>query len=48
MSENLPWLFAAFTVGWALVFGYIAWISGRERETRRKLAALQEMVNNSK
>lgn len=46
MSENLPWLFAAFTIGWALVFGYLAWISKREQETQRRLEALQQLIND--
>ena len=44
MSENLPWLFAAFGIAWGLVFGYLVVISKRERETRKRLAELRELV----
>lgn len=42
----MPWLFAAYGVGWGLIFGYLVVISKRERETRKKIAALQEIVND--
>lgn len=45
MGENLPWLFGAFTVGWALVFGYLVVISKWERDTRKKITELRELVN---
>jgi hypothetical protein len=44
--ENLPWLFGAFTVAWALVFGYLAVISKWERDTRKKIVALRELMHD--
>lgn len=44
MAENLSWLFGAFAIGWALIFGYLFWMSNREKELRRKLADLQALV----
>lgn len=44
MGENIPWLFGAFAVGWALVFGYLIVISQRERDTRKKIAELRDLV----
>lgn len=38
MSDNLPWLFAAFTLGWLIIFAYLAWLSKRERDLRRRFA----------
>jgi len=42
MSDNLPWLFGACTLGWLILFGYLVWLAKRERELRRRVAALQE------
>ena len=44
MAENLSWLFGAFAIGWALIFGYLFWMSNRERELRRKLSDLQTLL----
>lgn len=44
MNENLSWLAAAFAVGWAIVFLYLFWISRREREVRRRVAALEALL----
>lgn len=43
MAENLSWLFGAFALGWALIFSYLFWIAGRERELRRRVATLRNL-----
>jgi CcmD family protein len=45
MAENLPWLFGAFALGWAIVFGYLFWLSGKERALRKRIASLEELVH---
>lgn len=46
MIENLPWLFAAFAIGWAILFFYLYWISKRERTLRRKVAELESRLDD--
>lgn len=41
MEENLKWLFAAFTIGWALILGYLVLIANKERDLRRRMAILE-------
>ncbi len=48
MSENLPWLFGAFAIAWSLIFGYLALISKWERDTRKRVTALRELVSGDK
>lgn len=40
--ENLSYLFAAFSIVWAVLFGYLFTISRRQRELRRELDSLRE------
>jgi CcmD family protein len=47
MTDNQPWLFAAFALGWLIIFLYLAWIAKRERELRRRVDALQLLVDHS-
>ena len=42
--ENLNWLFYAYAIGWLLVLGYLFQISQKERSLRKKIANLQEMI----
>jgi bacteriorhodopsin len=44
MAENLRWLYYAFGFGWALVFLYLFWISRQEQALRKKVAALQALL----
>ena len=44
MAENLSWLAAAFTIGWGILFVYLFWISRKEQEVRRRVAALEELL----
>jgi len=48
MNDNLPWLFGAFALGFTILFGYLFWISGKERSLRRRIAALQELLEQPK
>lgn len=44
MSTNLTWLFAAFAIGWGIVFLYLFRISQKEMDVRRRVAALEELL----
>jgi CcmD family protein len=44
--ENLPWLFGAFALGWALIFAYLFWISRKEQALRRKVGALEALLKD--
>jgi CcmD family protein len=46
MDENLSWLAAAFSIGWGIIFLYLAWISRKESELRRRVAALEELLKD--
>ena len=43
-ESNLGFLFAAFAVAWAVFFGYVFYMSRRERELRRDLDQLRRQV----
>ncbi|MBI5166741.1 MAG: CcmD family protein [candidate division NC10 bacterium] len=40
--ENLGYLFAAYSLVWVLLFGYLYRLSGKARELRRELDSLRE------
>ncbi len=40
--ENTGYLFAAFTIIWALVFGYVLLLSNRQRRLRREIDSLKD------
>lgn len=40
--ENAGYLFAAFTLIWALVFGYVLVLFNRQRRMRREIDLLKE------
>jgi CcmD family protein len=44
-DKNLSWLFYAYGAGWLLIFGYLFSIGRREHALRRKVAELQELIN---
>jgi hypothetical protein len=46
MMENLPWLFYAYGAGWALTFLYLVWIGRKEQSLRRRVAELQERIED--
>ena len=40
--ENAGYLFAAFTIIWAVVFGYVLLLLNRQRRLRREIDSLKE------
>jgi len=40
--ENAGYLFAAFTIIWAVVFGYLFLLFNRQRRLRREINSLKE------
>jgi len=42
--ENAGYLFAAFSVIWALVFGYVLLLFNRQRALRREINSLKEAL----
>ncbi len=42
--ENAGYLFAAFTIIWALVFGYVLLLFNRQRRLRRDINSLKEVL----
>ena len=41
--ENAGYLFAAFTIVWAVVFGYVLVLFNRQRRLRREIDSLKEV-----
>ncbi len=39
--ENAGYLFTAFTILWAVVFGYVIFLFNRQRELRRDIESLK-------
>ena len=46
--ENIGYLFAAYTVIWAVVFGYVLIMHRKQRQLQRKITLLQDAVDRSK
>ncbi|HEY49763.1 MAG TPA: CcmD family protein [Dehalococcoidia bacterium] len=46
--DNLSYLFAAYTVIWAVIFGYVFFVHQRHRRLRRELDTLKEDVEKQK
>ncbi len=42
--ENAGYLFAAFTIAWALIFGYVLMLLNRQRGLRREIESLREAL----
>ena len=42
--ENAGYLLAAFTIIWALVFGYVFLLFNRQRKLRREIDSLKEVL----
>ncbi len=40
-DSELPWLFAVFIITWAAFFGYVFFMSRRQREMRREIETLR-------
>ena len=45
--ENLSYLLAAYTVIWAVVFGYVLFMQRKQRRLQRQINRLQESVDKS-
>ncbi len=43
-ETNLPYLFAVFIITWAVFFGYVFVMSGRQREMRREIEELRKAM----
>ena len=46
--ENAGYLLAAFTVIWAVVFGYILSLFNRQRRLRREINSLKEVFKGKR
>ncbi len=42
--ENAGYLFAAFAIIWAVVFGYVLFVFNRQRRLRREIDSLKEAL----
>ena len=43
-SENLPYLFAAYSVTWVVFFIYVFFVSRRQREMEKQIEELKRAV----
>ena len=43
-EAELPWLFAVYAITWAAFFGYVFFMSRRQREMQREIDALQRAL----
>jgi len=46
--ENLGYLFAAYTIIWAVVFGYIFFMQRKQKSLQRQINRLQESADKPK
>jgi len=44
MDKQLGYLLWGYAAGWLLIFGYLFWISAKERMLRKKISELQEAM----
>ena len=42
--ENAGYIFAAYTIVWAAVFGYVLSLFNRQRRLRREIDSLKEVL----
>jgi len=45
--ENLEYLLAAYTIIWAVVFGYVLFMQRKQRRLQQQINRLQESVDKS-
>ena len=43
-SDNLPYLFAAFAVIWAIFFAYMFFMTRRQQELRNEISRLRHVL----
>ena len=46
--ENLGYLLAAYSVIWAVVFGYVLYMQRKQRKLNKQVEQLQELLEKSK
>ena len=46
--ENIGYLFAAYTVIWAVVLGYVLFMQRKQRRLQQQIDMLQESIDKSK
>ena len=44
-SSNLPWLFAAFAVTWAVFFLYVFFVTRRQQEMQSQIRELRRALD---
>lgn len=44
-SSNLPWLFAAFAVTWAVFFLYVFFVNRRQQEMQIQIKELRQALD---
>ena len=44
-SSNIPWLFAAFAVSWAVFFLYVFFITRRQQEMQSQIRELRRALD---
>ena len=44
-SSNIPWLFAAFAVSWAVFFLYVFFITRRQQEMQSQIRELRQALD---
>ncbi|MDE0102116.1 MAG: hypothetical protein OXN89_07035 [Bryobacterales bacterium] len=47
MEPNFKWLWAAFSVAWAMHVGYVTFLSGRTRELERQVRDLRAQLDQA-
>jgi len=46
--ENAGYLFTAYTIIWAVVFGYVMFMQRKQRQLQRQIDLLQKSLDKSK
>ena len=46
--ENMTFLFSAYTIIWAVVFGYVFYLYRKQRRLQREINLLKETIDKQK
>ena len=46
--DNLSFLFAAYTIIWAVIFGYVFYLYRKQRKLQREIDLLKETMDKQK
>jgi len=46
--DNLSFLFAAYTIIWAVIFGYVFYLYRKQRKLQREIDLLKETIDKQK